>query len=169
MHQCSVDISSMKIEDLDDIISTENASFSLPWSRNMFLQELHLPISRNIVARMSGNPLSVNPVAEIAGYMTCWIIAGEMHVQRIATRKNLRRSGIASILMEEMMRRCAKEGCVWCTLEVGRSNESARHLYEKYGFTIQGVRPLYYAERNEDALIMGADMLECMRVIQNEQ
>ncbi len=164
MDQCGVKISSMGIEDLDDVMSIENTSFALPWTRNMFLQELHLPISRNIVAKISGNP-----VAEIAGYMTCWIIAGEMHIQRIATRKNLRGSGIASKMMEEMIRRCAEEGCIWCTLEVGRSNESARNLYEKYGFTIQGVRPLYYAERNEDALIMGAEILECMRVIGNEQ
>jgi [ribosomal protein S18]-alanine N-acetyltransferase len=168
MDQCSVKISSMGIEDLDDIMSIENTSFSLPWTRNMFLQELHLPISRNIVAKTSENSLSGNSIAEIAGYMTCWLIAGEMHVQRIATRKNLRESGIASKMMEEMIRRCAKEGCTWCTLEVGRSNESARNLYEKYGFTIQGVRPLYYVERNEDALIMGADMSKCMRIIGNE-
>jgi ribosomal-protein-alanine N-acetyltransferase len=163
MHHQTVEISFMVTGDLDEIISIENSSFSTPWSQNMFLQELQLKMSRNFVAK-----IEMNQTKEIAGYMTCWVVAGEIHIQRIATRKDVRRSGIASKLMEEMIRQSTEDGCTWSTLEVGRSNEGAIKFYENFGFSIQGVRPLYYAERGEDALIMGADLTECKKLICHE-
>jgi len=163
MHHQTVEISFMVTGDLDEIISIENASFSTPWSKNMFLQELQLKMSRNFVAK-----IEMKQTKEIAGYMTCWVVAGEIHIQRIATRKDVRRSGIASKLMEEMIRYSTEDGCIWSTLEVGRSNEGAIKFYEKFGFSIQGVRPLYYEERGEDALIMGADLTECKKLICHE-
>ena len=105
MHHQTVEISLMVIEDLDEIVSIENASFSLPWSRNMFLQELQLQMSRNIVAKISMNP------KKIAGYLTYWIVDGEIQIHKITTSVDFRRSGIASKLMEEMIRHSADEGC----------------------------------------------------------
>ncbi len=166
---CKIDIfrdvmtSLMDIEDLDEVLSIENASFSKPWSRNMFLRELELKMSRNLVAKITKKSRT-----QIAGYMTYWIIEDEIHLQKIATGHDYRRSGIASRLMKEMIRKSADSGCRWCTLEVGALNESAIKLYEKFGFTVRGVRPLYYAERNEDALIMGADLKKCMKMMQHE-
>ena len=153
----------MVTEDLNEIISIENASFSIPWTKNMFLQELHLKMSRNFVAK-----IETKQTNEIVGYMTCWVVAGEIHIQRIATRKEARRSGIASELMRNMIRHSTEYGCTCSTLEVGRSNEGAIKLYENFGFSIQGVRPLYYKERGEDALIMGADLTECKKLICHE-
>ena len=40
------------------------------------------------------------------------------------------------------------------TLEVRRSNAGAIRLYRKYGFRPVGVRPNYYVEDNEDAIVM---------------
>ena len=164
MNHLTIEITSMSVEDLDEILSIENTSFSNPWTRAMFLQELHLAMSRNLVAR-----LRRDAVMEIAGYMICWIVAGEINIQKIATRKNLRRSGVASKLMEEMIRISYEDGCHSCVLEVGTSNEHAINLYEKFGFTVRGVRPLYYSETGEDALIMGVGLNECMKLIQYEQ
>jgi len=163
MHHQTVEITFMATGDLDEIISIENASFSTPWSKNMFLHELQLKMSRNFVAK-----IEMNHTTEIAGYMTCWIVAGEIHIHRIATRKDVRRSGIASKLMKEMIRHSTEDGCTWSTLEVGRSNEGAIKFYENFGFSIQGVRPLYYEERGEDALILGADLTECTKLICHE-
>lgn len=161
-HQ-TIEITSMSIEDLDEIISIENTSFQAPWTRNMFLQELHLAISRNLVARMKRDAFM-----EIAGYLIFWIVASETQIMRIAVRKDLRRSGVASSLMDKLIRVSYEEGCNDCFLEVGRLNEHAIKLYEKFGFTIQGVRPLYYSETNEDALIMRADFKECMNLVRHE-
>ena len=161
-HQ-NVEISFMVVEDLDEIIAIENTSFTTPWTRNIFLQEMHLQISCNLVAK-----ITKIQTKEMAGYIIFWMIADETHRQRVATRKDLQRLGIASKLMEEMVRLSDKEGVARCILEVGRSNESAIHLYKKFGFTLQGVRPLYYSERGEDALIMRADIRECVKLIHYE-
>lgn len=158
-----IKISFMEIEDLDDVVSIENASFSKPWSRNMFLRELELKMSRNLVAKITKKSKT-----HIAGYITYWIVADEIHLQKIATGNDYRRSGISSRLMKEMIRKSADNECNWCTLEVGALNESAINLYKKFGFNVQGVRPLYYAERDEDALIMGADLKKCMKMIHHE-
>jgi ribosomal-protein-alanine N-acetyltransferase len=45
------------------------------------------------------------------------------------------------------------------TLEVRLSNMPARRLYEKYGFRPVGIRPRYYSDNGEDALIMTTDSL----------
>ena len=45
------------------------------------------------------------------------------------------------------------------TLEVRLSNLAARRLYEKYGFRPVGLRPRYYSDDNEDALIMTTEPL----------
>lgn len=158
-----VTTSFMGIGNMDEVLSIENASFSKPWSRKMFLQELELKMSRNLVATITKKSKT-----HIAGYITYWIVADEIHLQKIATGHDYRRSGIASRLMKEMVRMSADNECRWCTLEVGALNESAIKLYKKFGFTVRGVRPLYYAERNEDALIMGADLKKCMKMMQHE-
>jgi ribosomal-protein-alanine N-acetyltransferase len=53
------------------------------------------------------------------------------------------------------VRRQAREA----TLEVRLSNLPARKLYEKYGFRPVGIRPRYYSDNGEDALIMTTEAL----------
>jgi ribosomal-protein-alanine N-acetyltransferase len=152
-----ITISFMDVDDLDEVLSIEKASFVKPWSRNIFLRELELKNSRNFVAKIGNQSKS-----HIAGYITYWIVTDEIHLQKIATGKDYRRIGVSSGLMREMIHESVRNGCRSCILEVGASNESAIKLYEKFGFTVQGVRPLYYSEKTEDALIMGSDMNKFM-------
>jgi [ribosomal protein S18]-alanine N-acetyltransferase len=158
MDQKSVEIISMAREDLDEILAIENSSFPKPWSRDVFVRELQIPISRNLVAKIRKKQHS-----EIAGYITYWIIAGELQVHKICVKKDLRKSGIASRLMAQMIRLSSSEGVVLCSLEVGRSNEGAKRLYEKFGFEVTDTRPNYYAESGEDALILCADLEKCLQ------
>ena len=53
-------------------------------------------------------------------------------------------------LLDRAVGRQAREA----TLEVRLSNVPARRLYEKYGFRPVGIRPRYYSDNGEDALIM---------------
>ena len=143
-------ISDMEEGDLEEVMVIERAAFPAPWSENMFRQELHFPLSRRLTARVAGQG--------IVGYITFWIIAGEVHLHNIAVRNDRQRMGVASALMREMIRRARKEGALYATLEVRPSNESAGRLYERFGFAVRGRRPLYYADTKEDALIMWADL-----------
>jgi len=111
------------MEDLDEILAIENSSFSRPWSKDVFVRELQIPISRNLMAKIRKDRYD-----EIAGYVTYWIIAGELQVHKIAVREDLRKSGIASMLMAEMIKLSQSEGIAVCSLEVSRSNEGAKRL-----------------------------------------
>jgi ribosomal-protein-alanine N-acetyltransferase len=79
-------------------------------------------------------------------------------VRNIAVRSDCRKKGIASILIAHMITDTSKKGARWATLEVRRSNIGAIGLYEKFGFILTGVRPLYYRDTKEDALIMWMDL-----------
>ncbi len=148
-------ISDMREENIGDILAIEHASFITPWSENMFRRELVFPFSRNLVARITAEGQE-----EIVGYVNYWVVAGEIHIHSIAVKKDRQRTGVASALLGEVVRRSRKEGASRATLEVRRSNEDARRLYEKFGFTLSGIRPSYYDDTKEDALIMWADMGE---------
>jgi ribosomal-protein-alanine N-acetyltransferase len=99
-----------------------------------------------------------NQGKEIAGYVIYWVIAGEVQIHKIAVREDLRNSGIATKLIAEMLRLSREEGVLLCRLEVGQLNESARKLYEKFGFVVTEVRKKYYQESGDDALIMRLDL-----------
>ncbi len=159
MNQQSIEIKKMTMDDLNEILSIENILFPVPWSQDVFLRELQLPISRNLVAKVHKDVPN-----EISGYITYWVLPGEVHVHKIAVRKDLQKSGIASILMAEMIRLSCEENAIFCVLEVGRSNEGAKKLYEKFGFRVTEVRSKYYAESGEDALVMCADLKNCLQL-----
>jgi ribosomal-protein-alanine N-acetyltransferase len=163
MDQNSIEIKSMVMEDLDEILAIENSSFSKPWSRDVFVRELQIPVSRNLVAKICKDRYD-----EIAGYVTYWIVAGELQVHKICVREDLRKSGVASSLMAEMIRLSFREGIVLCSLEVGRSNEGAKRLYEKFGFEVIDIRPHYYAESGDDAMILSIDLKKCLQFIGKE-
>jgi ribosomal-protein-alanine N-acetyltransferase len=139
--------------DMSEIIEIERDSFPSPWSENLFRGEMTNPIARMLVGRV--DPLPGKPVA---GYVVYWLVADEMHLHNIAVRKDQRRKRVASLLLREAIRASQSDGARWVTLEVRRSNLPARNLYEKFGFSVKGVRPGYYSDTGEDALIFWADL-----------
>ncbi len=139
--------------DMREIIAIERDSFPSPWSENLFRGEMTNPISRMLVGkvdRLPGKP--------VAGYVVYWRVADEMHLHNIAVGKDQRRKRVASLLLREAIRASRSEGARWVTLEVRRSNLPAQNLYEKFGFSVKGVRPGYYSDTGEDALIFWADL-----------
>jgi [ribosomal protein S18]-alanine N-acetyltransferase len=153
-------IEEMTVQDMEQIMAIEKVSFPTPWSENMFRKELKVSMSRNFVARIESEGGK-----ELIGYMNYWIYAGESHLNNIAVRRDYRRKGIASKLMAEMIRKSLKEGAAWGTLEVRRTNGAAVRLYERYGYTLKGVRPNYYDDTKEDGLIMWCDFKESMKKV----
>ena len=153
----------MTVDDLEEVLSIERDSFPAPWSEGMFLQELYSSMSRNLVAKIQRER-----GAHVIGYLNFRVVAGEVHLHNIAVRKDLRRTGVASKLLTEMIRLSCAEGAGWATLEVRRSNENARKLYEKFGFVVKAIRPHYYSDPREDALIMWASLKECLQKIHHE-
>jgi len=135
----------MKEEDIDSVLEVSSLSFSIPWSKDSYIQELTNPIARYLVAKIDN---------KIVGFVGTWIVLDESHITNIAIHPNYRKQGIGSSLLEAFLKYCKSQGCIAFTLEVRNSNKAARTLYEKYNFKQEGVRKGYYEDTKEDAIIM---------------
>jgi ribosomal-protein-alanine N-acetyltransferase len=96
----------------------------------------------------------------IVGFAGVWLMVDEAHITTFAVRKTWRRQGVGERLLIALLALAEARGAREATLEVRPSNHPARRLYEKYGFAPVGVRPRYYSDDNEDALIMTTDRLD---------
>jgi ribosomal-protein-alanine N-acetyltransferase len=142
----------MKVEDLPAVHVIERESFSTPWPAHAYQHELEQNrLAHYIVARWGD---------EIVGFAGMWLLVDEAHVTTFATRRTWRRHGVGERLLLALLDLAAARGAHEATLEVRPSNVPARRLYEKYGFKVVGLRPRYYSDDNEDALIMTTDSLE---------
>lgn len=141
----------MRLDDIDAVLVVENQSFSTPWSRKAFEEEL----SNNELAHY----LVVEEAGQLVGYAGFWSVLDEAHVTNIALLPECRGRGLGTLLLEHMITAAKMLGAVSMTLEVRPSNTAARTLYSRRGFVERGIRPNYYAELGEDALIMWLDNL----------
>ena len=133
--------------ELDAILEIERASFLNPWTREMYLAELdNEGVSYCYVIR--------NPLQEIVGFCSVWCVIDELHINNIAVALAHRGVGAGTTLLKTVLREGARLGAGRATLEVRRSNEAARRLYERLGFAVAGVRRDYYTHPVEDALVL---------------
>jgi [ribosomal protein S18]-alanine N-acetyltransferase len=136
---------SMKPSDLDEVLAIEERSFAAPWTRETFMNEMANRTARSFVFRLDG---------EIAGYLCFWAVLDEAHVQTIAVRSDLRGRGYGKRIMGHLEAACLREGLRRIILEVARRNTVARNLYRACGFSAIGFRKRYYAETEDDAIVM---------------
>lgn len=135
--------------DLDAILAIDAESFLRPWTRAMYEAELRNPAVTRIFLVHAG--------PQVAGYCATWFLPGELHINNLAIRPAYRRQRLASTLLASVLDAARADGCLRATLEVRRSNDAARRLYEGLGFRLAGVRPDYYTDPIEDALILWRD------------
>jgi ribosomal-protein-alanine N-acetyltransferase len=100
-----------------------------------------------------------NPEGQIVGFCSYWRILDEFHINNLAVLPDYRRQGIASALLARVLAEGAVVGIRRATLEVRRSNDSARRLYERFGFATIGVRRAYYTSPVEDAIVLSREDL----------
>jgi len=145
----SIAIDIMKKEDIDQVLAIEQASFTMPWSRNLFLSEFRSPsVSMLMVA------LADVSVRSVIGYIVCWLVADEVHILNLAVDSSFRRQGMAKSIVLAALKRAHQKGAKRAFLEVRSSNTAAKKLYLDLGFTGTSVRRDYYDEPIEDALVM---------------
>ncbi|MDQ6837003.1 MAG: ribosomal protein S18-alanine N-acetyltransferase [Actinomycetota bacterium] len=133
---------------LRSVLRIEAQVYPRPWSVPLFMSELNLRTSRvYIAARIDG---------VIIGYAGIMLAGEEAHVTTIAVDPVWQRHKIGSRLMAHLVRATRAHGSRHLTLEVRMSNLGAQSMYRRFGFEPAGVRKNYYAETNEDALIMWA-------------
>jgi ribosomal-protein-alanine N-acetyltransferase len=144
-------IEAMRREDLADVMAIEMASFSMPWTEEMFTNELARGVpGGTLVARL---PAAGAPSA-VAGYICVWVVSDELHINNLAVHPRCRKRGVARALVHAALEHGSGKGAQVAFLEVRASNVAAQRLYRQFDFEPVGVRPRYYAHPVEDAVIM---------------
>lgn len=142
----NISLRKMEERDIDRVLEIEKKSFSSPWPRKSFEFE----INSNLMARY----IIVERAGYILGYIGLWFMVDESHVVSIAVDPKYRGNGIGGMLMSAGVVESIAAGMNAMTLEVRKSNMAAKKLYEKLGFNSVGIRPKYYEDNKEDAIIM---------------
>jgi [ribosomal protein S18]-alanine N-acetyltransferase len=137
-------------EDVPRVVEIEKDGFRNPWSRELVERELGHAWSQVLVAA------DVDPTGaeRLLGYIVFWLVHDEVHVLNVGTALEARRRGVGRALMRAAEEAGRARGARLSTLEVRRSNAAAIALYDALGYRQVGVRPNYYAEEKEDAIVM---------------
>lgn len=139
-------IEPMKVADLPAVHTIERASFTAPWPPESYRNDLETNrLAQYLVARVGD---------EIAAYGGMWLMIDEGHIITFAVHPAWRRQHVGERLLLAFLDLASDRGAHEATLEVRLSNLPARRLYEKFGFRPVGLRPRYYSDNNEDAIIM---------------
>jgi ribosomal-protein-alanine N-acetyltransferase len=134
------------IEDIDSIVIIENLSFSIPWSKEAFINEL----TRNKCAKYK----VVVSSGQVVAYGGMWMMLDEAHITNIAVHPEFRGQGYGDLIMTGLIEAAKNNGMQSMTLEVRSTNTNAINLYKKYNFTDIAVRKGYYQNPVDDAIIM---------------
>jgi [ribosomal protein S18]-alanine N-acetyltransferase len=140
-----ITIRAMKVADLKEVLAIENESFSHPWNRDHFLDELRSVHAFPLVA--------TDPEASIIGYICPRLLLDEGHILNLAVHRNFLRQRVGQLLVMRVLKDCCEGGGSTVSLEVRHSNMAAIALYRQLGFIETGKRRNYYDNR-EDAILM---------------
>ena len=175
-------IEPMQLDDIPEVSRVERRCFSNPWPESAYRRELrnaegnHYIVLRRrqkisaetqSVAEQRGRllllPLLRKPERRnadpIIGFAGMWILFDESHVTTIGVAPEFRGQGLGELLLVNLFDAAMRRNGQWLTLEVRVTNRTAQALYEKYGFTRQGIRRHYYSDNGEDADIMWSSSL----------
>ncbi len=130
---------------LDQMAQIETLCFSDPWSPQALAEEMESPLARYVLCAEG---------ERLLGYAGARMVLEECQVVNVAVRPDCRLQGVAGRMMKALLDCARREGREYATLEVRQSNEPAIRLYQKLGFAPQGIRPGYYENPREDALLM---------------
>ena len=130
--------------DIPAIEAIEATAFYDAWNENMLRNELDNALTTYVVMESEG---------KIIGYAGFWLVAGEAQVTRVAVLEELRGLGLGTRLTAALVNKAWELGAEAVTLEVRESN-LAQKAYLTCGFASEGIRPNYYEDNHENAVIM---------------
>jgi len=138
-----IKIEPMTLDDLDQVMAIEKATFKDAWKRSFFEHSLNSENSFAYVVKENN---------QVIGYLNAWQVEDEMNLDNIAVAETHRRKGIGSQLLSKLIEVSKKNKCKMIYLEVRISNITAQKIYEKFGFEKSYSRKEYYPD-GEEAII----------------
>ena len=131
----------MKMEDLDQVLEIENSSFSDPWPRKYFEDELNNnELCRLYVEKVNGQVISFGSI---------WLMFENCDIVNIAVKQNYRKQGHGQAMLDHLIGEAKNNGCEFVHLEVRYNNEPALNLYRKNGFETVRTRTAYYSNGDD--------------------
>jgi [ribosomal protein S18]-alanine N-acetyltransferase len=151
--KATFELAAMDADEVDEVHEIERLSQPSPWPRSVFAEELAREWARLVVIRERevGDP-------HVVAFANYWLVRDEVHLLNLAVHPARRRRGHGRRLMDHLLEFARAHRCHYLTLEVRRSNTAAIGLYEAYGFRSVGVRPRYYQDSREDAIVMALEL-----------
>ena len=152
-------IREMAFDDISQVAEIERENSLTPWDENGLLTYM---LRNDTIFLVASDPFEGAPTADddsyiepyIYGYVGLLMVPYESDILNITVRKESRKAGIGTRLLEEIIARCPEQGVSVIHLEVRESGMPARNLYRKMGFTEDGIRKRYYTDPVEDAGLM---------------
>ncbi|HEX6311082.1 MAG TPA: ribosomal protein S18-alanine N-acetyltransferase [Acidimicrobiia bacterium] len=143
-----VEVVPMRRRHVRSVLRIESQVYPRPWSMSLFLSELALRSTRAYFVARIGR--------DVVGYGGLMLTGDDGHVTTLAVDPAWQRHQIGTRLLLALAREAIEREARNLTLEVRLSNKGAQELYRRFAFGPVGVRKNYYAETNEDALVMWA-------------
>ena len=140
-----INIRALTAADLAAVGKIDEQSFFDVWSQSMWLDELNNSLTTYLVLEEND---------KVLGYAGFWLVAGEAQVTRAAIEQGERVRGLGTRLTAALINKAWELGAVAVTLEVRESNTAAQKVYLTCGFASEGIRPNYYEDNHENAVIM---------------
>ena len=150
------DIVGLTAPDIDAVVKIESGCFPTPWSISAFREELSCKNAFDWVAKDTSDRYRNSIIA----YICSRLIRNGMYILKIAVTPKRQRQGIATWLLRKSFLLASEKDTRVAFLDVRPSNEPAIKLYKKLGFQTIGIRPNYYIETREDALVMRKSLKE---------
>lgn len=147
----------MRITDLALVVELDRISFPTPWPKEAFVYELTR--NRNSVCWVAEWMKDANQKILI-GSIVIWLVKTVAHIGTLAIKPGFRKRGFGQLLLAEALQVCIQRGAQSAMLEVRAGNKIAQALYHKFGFEKAGLKEAYYADMQEDALVMVLDPLD---------
>jgi len=135
----------MTEKDIDMVHEIEILSFSVPWSKESFIDEVK---NENAIYYVYEED------SKVWGFAGMHHIVDEGHITNIAVHPQKRGQGIGRLLLSALISYAKENGLVGLTLEVRSKNYVAISLYKSLGFVQEGIRKNYYSTPPDDAIIM---------------
>jgi [ribosomal protein S18]-alanine N-acetyltransferase len=147
----------VSIDDIEAISQIETESFAQPWKRQAIIDELDCSDSCQYAAKVF---VKSQPHAVVIAYIFVRLLIDEMHIMKIAVTPQWRNRGMGEALLSAIQVEGKRRGANTVLLEVRHSNIAAINLYQKTGFQTIGIRPNYYPQTGESALVMSKRLKE---------
>jgi ribosomal-protein-alanine N-acetyltransferase len=147
----------MQADDLEQVHGIDKISFSMPWPESAYRYEL---FENQNSLQWVAEARQPDGTGRVVGMVVVWLVVDEAHIATIAVHPDFRGRGIAQELLCAALIESIEKGMHRATLEVRAHNLAAQRLYRRFNFREAGIRPRYYRDNFEDALIMSTSKLD---------